>query len=337
MKYLVCLKPGEIRVKEKEEPSFREDQVLVQIKNIGICGTDLHAFAGDQMFFQYPRVLGHELSGEVIEKGEAVDHLETGDRVVIVPFNHCGVCVACKAGKTNCCSDLKVLGVHVDGGMQEKLAVQADLVLAVNDLGYDEIAIIEPLSIGAHAIRRSRLQAGEFAVVVGAGPIGLGIMRQALLKKAVVIAVDVVPERLDYAKNVVGVDYAVDADEDATMKIAEITRGDLATVVFDASGNKQALETGHKYMAHGGRYVIVGLHNGDLSFHHPSVQAKETSLLFSRNATFEDFQEVIKILRNNQFDSASFITHRVPFQDLTDYFQMWQNPASGVIKAMIQI
>lgn len=322
---------------EKDIPSPADNEALLRIKRIGICGTDLHAFAGNQPFFNYPRILGHELAAEVITAGSGVTNVQPGDKVVVMPYLSCGTCIACRNRKTNCCTQIKVLGVHTDGGMQEQITVPADILIPVNDLTLDQIAVIEPLAIGAHALFRAKANAGETVVVVGCGPIGLGLMKLAQLQGLRVIAIDVNPDRLSYAQNELGIEHTVTADENAVEQVLELTNGDLATAVFDATGNKAALESGINYMAHGGQYVLVGLNKGDLTFHHPSIHAKETSILCSRNATFADFHQVIDVLYSGNFPIDSFITHRAPFERMIDHFQGWLEPENGVIKAMVEL
>ncbi|MEN0048423.1 MAG: zinc-binding alcohol dehydrogenase family protein [Bacteroidota bacterium] len=337
MKYIVCEEPKQFLLKEKKAPNYQKGEALLQIKTIGICGTDLHAYAGNQAFFTYPRILGHELGAQVLATGNGVSNVREGDKVVIMPYISCGKCIACRNGKTNCCTNIKVLGVHTDGGMQERITVPADILLSVNELSYEEIAIIEPLAIGAHAIRRADVKAGEYIVVVGCGPIGLGIMKLAQIQGAKVIAVDVVEARLAFAKEEIGVDFVVNALKNPIEQISEITNGDLATAVFDASGNKRALESGPDYMSHGGRYVLVGLSKGELTYKHPSIHAKETTLMCSRNATLEDFELVIDCLKTGEFPTDAFVTHRVPFEKMIEHFDGWLDPEAGVIKAMVSV
>ncbi len=333
MKYVVCQKPGEFLIKEKEAPIRKEGEALLKINKVGICGTDLHAYAGNQAFFTYPRILGHELASEVLEIGENEKGIKAGDKVVVMPYISCGKCIACRNGKTNCCTNISVLGVHGDGGMQEHITVPTNILLLANNLSNDEMAIVEPLAIGAHAVRRANVQKGEFVVVVGCGPIGIGIMKLAQIEGAKVIAIDMVEERLTYAKDKIGVDFVVNAGDNPVEKIKEITNGELATAVFDASGNKYALEAGPSYMSHGGRFVLVGLSKGELTYTHPAVHAKEMTLMCSRNATTEDFEHVISVL--DQFPTESFITHNVPFTEMIENFDSWLDPKNGVIKATV--
>ncbi len=335
MKYIVCEKPGEFQLKEKDKPEKVAGEALLRIKKVGICGTDLHAYGGNQPFFTYPRILGHELASEIVEIEENDQNLKPGDNVVIMPYITCKTCIACINGKSNCCTQMKVLGIHTDGGMQELLSVPIDLLIPAKNLSDDEMAIVEPLAIGAHAIRRAQLQEGETIVVVGCGPIGIGIMKLAQIKGAKVIAIDMNQGRLDYAKEVIGVDYIVRGGAEAVDTIAKITNGDMCTAVFDATGHKGALESGPDYMAHGGRYVLVGLFKGELVFTHPAIHAKETSILCSRNATLADLKHVIAILETGEFPTASFVTHNVDFKDMIANFDSWLDPSNGVMKATV--
>mgnify|MGYP001450500880 CR=1 FL=1 len=333
MKYIICNKPREFLLKEKEAPIRKEGEALLKIKKVGICGTDLHAYTGNQAFFTYPRILGHELASEVLEIDKNERSIKAGDKVVVMPYVSCGKCIACRNGKTNCCTNIKVLGVHGDGGMQEQITVPANILLPANNLSDDEMAIVEPLAIGAHSIRRANIQPNETVAVVGCGPIGIGIMKLAQISGAKVIAIDMNEQRLQFAKDKIGVDFVVKAGEGAVEEVLKITNGDLCTAVFDASGNKYALETCPDYMSHGGRFVLVGLSKGELTYIHPKVHAKEMTLMCSRNATIEDFEHVISVL--NQFPTASFITHNVPFTEMIENFDSWLKPETGVMKATV--
>ncbi|UZO82310.1 zinc-binding alcohol dehydrogenase family protein [Aquimarina sp. ERC-38] len=333
MKYIVCEKPGEFLLKEKDPPVRKAGEALLQINKVGICGTDLHAYAGNQAFFTYPRILGHELASVVLEIGANERGIKTGDRVVVMPYLSCGTCIACKHGKTNCCTNIKVLGVHGDGGMQEQITVPSTILLKANHLSDNEMAIVEPLAIGAHAIRRASIQKGETVAIVGCGPIGIGIMKLAQIAGARVIAIDTNEERMQYAKEKIGVDFIVKAGKEAVTEIENITNGDLCTAVFDATGNKFALEDCPNYMSHGGRFILVGLSKGELTYAHPKIHAKEMTLMCSRNATTEDFEHVINVL--DQFPTESFITHSVDFTEMISHFDSWLQPETGVIKASV--
>ncbi len=333
MKYIECEAPLTFSLKQKEVPQRAAGEALLKIHRVGICGTDIHAYSGNQAFFTYPRILGHELAAEIVEIDENTQSLSVGDKVIVMPYVSCGQCHACRQGKTNCCSKINVLGVHADGGMQQFIPVRIDLLISANHLSYEEMAIVEPLSIGAHAIRRAQINAGEQVVVIGCGPIGIGLIKLCQILDAEVIAVDIDPARLAFVNAELGVKHLVKASPSAVDEIAKITQGNLAPAVFDATGNKTALESGVHFMSHGGRYVLVGLSKGDLLFNHPSIHAKESTIMCSRNATLEDFEFVIKNL--HQFPTKAFITHRVDLQDMIEHFDTWLDPKSKVIKAMV--
>lgn len=281
--------------------------------------------------------MGHELACEVaqIDNGK---EFSAGDKVTFIPYFNCGECVACRNGLTNCCVNMKVCGVHVDGGMAEYLSVPAKSLIHGADLSYDELALVEPLSIGAHAVRRAGIKYGEHVLVVGAGPIGLGVMEFARVAGANVIAMDTNDKRLDFCKkNLRGVASLNPAKEDAVQRLRDITNSDMPTVVFDATGSLRAINTAFQYMAHGARYVLVGLQKDEISFSHPEFHKREATLMSSRNATREDFEHVMRCMQYQLVNPAPYITHRVQFDEVKDNFESWLNASNGVIKAMVEI
>lgn len=336
MEILVCKTPGEFSYQQAEKPVRSEGQTIIKIKRIGICGTDLHAFEGTQPYFNYPRILGHELAGEIVET-DAPGFAE-GEAVTFVPYFNCGKCVACRNGKPNCCTSLKVSGVHIDGGMVEYLSVPSYSLVHGDGLSFDELALVEPLAIGAHGIRRADVHKDEMVLVVGAGPIGLGAMEFARIAGGKVIALDINDGRLRFCRERIGVEYTINGlTENVTEKLAEITNGDMPTVIIDATGNLRAINTAFGYLAHGGRYVLVGLQKGDISFSHPEFHKREATLMSSRNATRADFEHVIHSMKNSLVDPKTYITHRVGFGQVKDEFESWLDPANGVIKAMVEM
>ncbi|GAA0549179.1 zinc-binding alcohol dehydrogenase family protein [Chitinophaga japonensis] len=335
MKTLICTTPGQFAYGEKEKPVLSKGQAIIKISRIGICGTDLHAFEGTQPYFEYPRILGHELAGELVE-ADVAPGFQQGEAVTFIPYFHCGACIACRSGKPNCCTSLKVCGVHVDGGMVEYLSVPAHSLVHGQGLSFDELALVEPLAIGAHGVRRAGVQPGEFVLVVGAGPIGLGIMEFSRIAGAQVIAMDINERRLAFCRERLQVAHTVNAkEEDVTARLLEITNGDMPTVVIDATGSQQAIRGAFPYMAHGARYVLVGLQKGEISFSHPEFHKREATLMSSRNATREDFEHVIASMKKGWVQPATYITHRVTFDRVKDEFESWLDPANGVIKAMV--
>ena len=258
MKTLVCTTPGHFKYVVRDKPLLKKDHSILRIQRIGICGTDLHAFEGTQPYFQYPRVLGHELAA-VIEETDA-EGFEKGDAVTVIPYFHCGQCIACRNGKTNCCVSLQVCGVHIDGGMTEYLSVPSSSLLHCEGLSFDELALIEPLAIGAHAVRRAAISTNEFVLVMGAGPIGLGTMEFSRIAGANVIAMDINADRLNFCKEKLQIKHIINAaSPDVAEQLKIITNGDMPTVVIDATGNLGAINKAFQYLSHGGRYVLVGL------------------------------------------------------------------------------
>jgi 2-desacetyl-2-hydroxyethyl bacteriochlorophyllide A dehydrogenase len=337
MKCIVCERPDQLIMKETSIPTIQEGEVLVRVRRIGICGTDLHAYKGRQPYFTYPRVLGHELSGVIEEIGDNEYGLLLGDQVSIIPYIECGKCIACRQGKTNCCIDMSVLGVHEDGGMREYLPVPIDHLIKTNEISLEQSAIVEPLSIGAHAVGRSEVKKNEFALVIGAGPIGLGVMKFAKLAGAKVIAMDINEERLHFCGDWVPADFTVNALQDPIRQIEAITNGDYPSVVFDATGNKESMVSAFQYVAHGGKLVYVGLVKEDITFNDPDFHKKELTLLSSRNATRHDFEYVIRSIKDEKIDTASFITHRTFFDEMIGTYESWLRPETGVIKALVEL
>ena len=337
MKYIVCKEPGTFLLEEKSPPERKEGEALLRITKIGICGSDLHAYQGNQSFISYPRILGHELAAEILEIGDNPQGMKSGDRVIIMPYLSCGKCIACRNGKTNCCTNIAVLGVHTDGGMQEIISLPTDILIPSGTLTDKEIAIVEPLAIGAHSLRRAQIQKGESVLVVGCGPIGFGIIKLAQVAGAKVIAMDVNNQRLKIAKEAFGVDHLVNALENPLESLLACNDNELPTLVIDATGNKKALETGVQYMAHGGRYVLVGHQKGDLNFNHPFIHSRETTLMCSRNATMEDMLKVKEVLESGEFPTDAYITHEVPFVEMIENFDAWLKPETAVVKAMLSL
>lgn len=337
MKTLACTAPGQLTYGVDAMPDRRPGEALVRIKRIGICGTDLHAYEGTQPYFSYPRILGHELAGELVSI-DGSTALSPGEAVTIMPYFHCGHCIACRSGKPNCCQHMQVCGVHVDGGMREYLSVPASSLLPGNGLSFDELALVEPLAIGAHGVRRAAVQPGEHVLVVGAGPIGLGVMEFARIAGGIVTALDINTSRLDFCQQQLQVPHVVDARSDNPIEqIRAITNGDMPTVVIDATGSLKAIEQGFSYLAHGGRYVLVGLQKGEICVSHPEFHKREATLMSSRNATRADFDHVMTALATGQINPLTYITHRVSFGQVADSFESWLDPATGVIKAMVSI
>ncbi len=337
MKSAVCEKPWQLKMEERNLPEVKPGEALIRVRRVGICGTDLHAFKGEQPYFNYPRVLGHEISGEVAEVAKNRYGFKQGDPVAIIPYLECGKCIACRMGKTNCCTRLNLFGIQRDGGMSEYLTVPLDHLIKSETLSLDQLAMAECLSIGAHAVRRARIEKGEFTLVVGAGPIGMVIIQSAKEAGAKVMVLDIVEPRLKFCREKFEVDYVIHGEREPVKEIESITNGDYPTLVFDATGNAKSMERSFNFVAHGGRYVLVSLVQDHITFFDPDFHRRELSLLSSRNATKEDMEQIVRSLEAGKIDGTSFITHRASLDQVIEQFESWLRPETGVIKAVVEL
>jgi 2-desacetyl-2-hydroxyethyl bacteriochlorophyllide A dehydrogenase len=336
MKAIVCREPGHLALEERPVPKSGPGEVLVRIRRVGVCGTDMHIYQGKHPFLAYPRVMGHELGGE-IAWAPAGSSFGPGDPVYVVPYLSCGTCVACRKGKTNCCANIQVLGVHCDGGMTEYLALPEGNVVKAEGLSFDELAMVEFLAIGAHAVRRAAPGKGDRVLVVGAGPIGMGVMIFAGLTGATVTALDMRADRLAFCRDKLGVAHTVAIGPDDVAALSALTDGEFFDVVFDATGNLQAMERGLDFVAQGGSYVLVSIVRDRISFSDPEFHKRETTLFGSRNATREDFDTVMRAFRAGKVPSAALATHSAPLADLPAVLDGWIRPDAGVVKAILSV
>ncbi len=332
---IVCDSPGVLSAQQRTKPVRGDGEVLLRVKRVGVCGTDLHIFSGKQPYLEYPRVMGHELSGLVEEAAED-SGLKAGDAVYVMPYLSCGKCVACRNGKTNCCVKIQVLGVHRDGAMTEYLSLPRQFVHKAEGVTLDQAAMVEFLAIGAHAVRRAEVQSGQRVLVVGAGPIGMAAMIFAQLRGAVVTALDTRQDRLDFCLHKIGVSSAVTLGEDDVVRLAKLSDGEFFDVVFDATGNAQAMERGFQFICHGGKYVLISIVRDTISFSDPEFHKREATLLASRNATQEDFATVLQAMRAGQVPDQALNTHRLALANLPTEFESLLNPALGVVKAVVE-
>ncbi len=336
MKTIILDKPNQFTFTQTAPPADpAPDEALVQIHRVGICGTDLHAFRGRQPFFSYPRILGHELGCEIIALGANEAGFQAGDHCAIEPYLNCGQCIACRRGKTNCCTGMKVLGVHVDGGMRDLITVPLNKLHKSNTLPLEQLALVETLCIGAHAVSRAELEKDQFVLVIGLGPIGLSVAQFAHIAGAKVIGLDINQDRLNFCQEIIGNEYSVNAAQNPLETVQAITNKDMPLTVFDVTGNVKAMETSFAYVAHGGKLVFVGLVKDNITFHDPYFHSHEITLLSSRNATGADFRQVINSLENHKINLAPWITHQVPATEMIEAFPSWLEPETGVIKAVV--
>ena len=329
--------PGRFERGERPEPRLAPGVALVRVHRVGVCGTDLHAFAGRQPFFTYPRILGHELGVEVVDAGDDPQGLRPGDRCAVEPYLNCGRCGACRRGRVNCCSALQVLGVHVDGGMRPLLAVPARKLHPSARLGFDQLALVETLGIGAHAVERAGLAPDDFVLVIGAGPIGLSVIQAARVSGARLAVMDLSEARLEFCRSQLGVTDTLRPGPDAAAALAKLGGGEPPTCVIDATGSRQSMAGAFTHPAHGGRIVFVGLFQGDLAFNDPEFHRRELDVRGSRNSLPATFRNVIRLVEEGRLDTRPWITHRFALAEVPDVFAAKIAGDPAVLKAMIEV
>jgi len=333
MKTITLREPGKFAMSDTPAPAdIPPGHALVRVGRVGVCGTDWHAYHGRQPFFTYPRILGHELGVEVEAVNDPDSKLRPRDRCSVEPYLNCGRCTACRRGKSNCCLELKVLGVHIDGGMRERIIVPTNKLHPSDKLTLEQLALVETLAIGCHAVERAQLERGESVLIVGAGPIGLSIIPFAQAAGARVMVMDVSASRLAFCRSAMKVEQTIDAS--ASNPLAGLA--ELPTAVFDATGHPQSMMRTFDYVAHGGRIVFVGLFQGDVTFNDPNFHRREITLLGSRNALPADFDRIIRLVEAAVIDTSPWITHRSPADRLIETLPSWLAPDAGLIKAMIE-
>ena len=338
MKVIVLRNLGQFELETRPDPPSPDSgHALVKIERIGICGTDLHAYRGRHPFVKCPRVLGHELGVQIEEVGDSALGLRAGDQCAVEPYLNCGRCIACRSSRINCCENLEVIGVHRDGGMCERLLVPVEKLHKSDTLSLEQLALIETLGIGAHGVDRAKLSPGENVLVIGAGPIGLGVIQFAQAAGANVIVMERIPHRRDFCRDQLNVFATLDPANDPMAELHSLTSGDLPTAVFDVTGNVDSMTTAFNFVASGGRLIFVGLITGNITFDDAEFHRRELTVFASRNATSEDFPRIIRMVEDGQIDTKPWITHRCEFDQIIDEFPSWLDPEQRVIKAMVSV
>jgi alcohol dehydrogenase len=340
MKALLFEQPRQFGWAELSEPARpAPGEALVRVHTVGICGSDISGFLGKMPFFSYPRIPGHELGVEVLAVGEGVTHIQPGDRCSVEPYINCQNCFSCKKGNGNCCENLKVLGVHTDGGMRPRFIVPARKLHPGNKLSNEQLALVETLAIGCHAVDRGAPKEGENCLVVGAGPIGLSVLEFLRLHKVNILVADTNQIRLDFVGKQFGIKHLIqirggDTDLEA---IQAACGGGLPTLVHDATGNPKAMTRSFDFVGFTGRMVFVGIVPDAVSFADPLFHRREMSLFATRNAHSGDFPRIIKLIEDGVIDTRPWITHRTTLLELPNSFETLIKPETGVVKAMVAV
>ncbi len=312
-------------------------EALVRVHRVGICGTDISAYLGKMPFVTYPRILGHELGVEVLAVGDGVTNVQPGDRCSVEPYINDPTSFASRRGRPNCCERLQVLGVHTDGGMRPQFTVPARKLHVGNELSFEQLALVETLAIGCHAVARSSLSGAETCLIIGAGPIGLATLEFVKLTGAKFIVADLSQPRLDFCRRQMHVEHALQPSGQLENQLREICSGNLPDVVIDATGSPASMTASFGLIAHGGRLVFVGLTGEEIRFRHSSFHRPEGTLLCSRNALPADFTRIISLIESGQLDTQPWITHRCSLSDLPTTMPTYLQPETGVVKAMVEL
>nr|WP_319490001.1 zinc-binding alcohol dehydrogenase family protein [uncultured Caproiciproducens sp.] len=339
MKALMLKEKELLEMVETEKPSCGDGQALIKVSAVSVCGSDIHAYKGENALLKFPRIMGHEVCGIIEEVKANTDGFEVGDKVILVPYLNCGKCIACRKGKTNCCSSLSVYGVHIDGAMAEYVAAPLTHIIKIaGDMDPRAAAVIEPFAISTHAVKRTGVKAGDIMLIAGAGPIGLGAAEIAKTFGAKVMLADVDAKRRAFVKENFDYDYILNPlDSDYREQLEKATNGDYPDIILDSTGNSRSMENNVGYLSNGGRLVYVGICKGDLRISDVEFHKRETELLGSRGATKADFQYVIDCINAKKIDTRKFITHEAPFLQCKEAFDSWVVKGGEVFKAVINM
>ncbi|MEI7683976.1 MAG: zinc-binding alcohol dehydrogenase family protein [Planctomycetota bacterium] len=325
------------RITVPDGPKPGPGEAVVRVHRVGICGTDISGYLGKMPLFSYPRIPGHELGIEVVEVASDVTNVRPGDRCSVEPYMNCQNCYACQRGHTNCCDKLQVLGVHRDGGLRPYFALPARKLHVSKSLAFEQLALVETLAIGCHAVNRANIQKDESCLIIGAGPIGLATLEFVKLTGAKIIILDVNDARLEFCRTVMGVKHTLKPSERLEAELRDMTDGHLPDVVIDATGNAASMQASFGMIAQAGRLIFVGIAPGEVAFKHVVFHKAEGTLLCSRNAVAGDFTRIIQLIEDGVINTTPWITHRTSFDDLIDVFPSYTKPETGVIKAVVEV
>ena len=332
--------PQNFRIIQIDEPAPPgPGEAVVRVHRVGICGSDYSGYLGKMPFYSYPRIPGHELGVVVVAVGAGVTQVKPGDRCSVEPYINNPESYASRHGHSNCCEELQVLGVHRDGGLRPRFTLPARKLHVSKSLAFEQLALVETLAIGCHAVNRGNPVPGEHVLVIGAGPIGLAVIEFAKLTGAKTIVLDRIESRLEFCRKTMGVEQTILAkgDDSDLTRLQEVTGGHLAEVVIDATGSNQSMSHALNYCAFGGRLVFVGITTQLVSFPHPLMHRRELTLLASRNALPADFTRIIGLIEAGTIDTRPWITHHAGFSEMIDEFPKWLQPETGVIKAIVEV
>lgn len=337
MKSVLINEAYKVSVVEVDEPSFSSDEVLLEIYYIGLCGSDLSSYKGMSPMVVYPVVPGHEVCAVIKSKGANVpDTYSVGDRVTVNPYSACGVCPACRIGRTNTCEYNQTLGVQRNGALKKYFAIHHSKLIKSSILTEKEFALVEPLSVGYHAANRGGVTEIDTVLVFGCGMIGIGAILASIQKGATVIAVDLDDTKLELVKSF-GVKHTINAKTtDVITRVKEITNGEGANVCIEAVGAPATYTTAVEAAAFAGRVVYIGYAKSDILFNTSLFVKKELTISGSRNAQFE-FRPVVQMLEDKTIDADKLITKIYPMEQTGQALKDWSDNPSAFIKILIDV
>jgi 2-desacetyl-2-hydroxyethyl bacteriochlorophyllide A dehydrogenase len=337
MKALVIEEAGVTKLQDIPRPPLGAGEVRIAVKHVGLCGTDLSSYRGVNPLVTYPRVPGHEIGAEVLEIGEEVStRLKIGQRVVVVPYTSCGECSSCRKGRTNACRYNRTLGVQQEGALTEEFVLPAEKLISNNVLSPNLLPLVEPLAVGFHAVARGEIAAGESVVVLGCGMIGMGIIIGAVARGAQVIAVDLSEEKRALAREFGAVTTLDPAHQDVVSEVARLTNDLGADVAFEAVGIPTTFTQAIELAGYSGKVVYVGYCKAPVSYQTAVFNLKELDIRGSRNATAEDFSNVIAFLEAAGTKPELLISKVVPFAEADTAFSYWESNRDS-LKIMVSI
>ncbi len=338
MKALQITEPGKVQVVEREKPQPKRGEVLLHVKYVGFCGSDLSTYLGKNPMVAYPRIPGHEVSAAIEAIGDQVPgNFKKGQMVTVVPYTNCGQCSSCKQKRYNACRYNETLGVQRDGAMAEYIAVPWQKIIIDKALTDTQLALVEPLTVGFHAIDNAKVTDIDFVTVFGCGMIGSGAIVRAALRGATVIAVDIDDSKLDVARKL-GAGYTINSlKENLHDKLQEITNGNGPGVVVEAAGNPITYRSAIEEVAFAGRVVCIGYAGKDIEFTTKLWVQKELAIYGSRNANPSDFEAVIKYLKEKSPDTSMLVSKIVSIDEAAGAMQYWAKNTGKVMKIMVSV
>lgn len=334
MKAITVKAPGEAVVTDIPEPTLVEDHALLRVRMVGMCGSDLSTFRGVNPLVSYPRVLGHEVAATVLEPGNS--NIPAGSNVTILPYSNCGRCASCRRGRTNACQFNQTLGVQRDGAMTEFIRVPADKLYPAR-LSLQDLALVEPLTVGAHAAARGRVSKDDIVAVFGCGGVGLGAISAAAFRGAAVIAIDVDEAKLEIARKA-GASHLIHSNQhNLHDKLQELTEGRGPDVVIEAIGLPSTFRAAVEEVAFTGRVVYIGYAKEPVAYETKLFVQKELDIMGSRNAMPDDFREVIRMLEAGSFPSEDAVSLIVKLNDAPHALAEWSNSPSKFTKILVDV